>query len=976
MRSSRLVGRDRELATVRRALTAARRGRGGLLLVAGEAGIGKTALVERALDRAGLVVLRGTTGGAATMPLGSLVRAIRFHPEWPEIGPAVIERVGRGRPGGDAARILLGLDPPTDVASRILVPAPPVVVDGRADVLEVVCEVFIALARRRSLVLVVEDLQAADYATLEALALIAARAAHEPLLAIGAYRTDEIPRGSAVRRLRVELRRMGRLDEIELGPLDAEATIELASQVLGARPDDTLAGRLVDRSQGLPLFVEELAAALLGDDAVSVSGDRATLARAELPIPDTLRDSILMRTDGLSPAARRALVTVALLGDPIDGSLVDELAPDAGTWLRDGLERGILTDRGGVVKFRHALVREVLVDELAAPERRSRHRLAAAVLADRGAEPLVIADHWLRGGEPRKAIPWLLSSAAASRRVHAYRDAAAAYRRALEEDQGTLESRVAVIEWLAECAELAGSPAEASRTWERAAVERAEEGQTDLAAQAHARQARCLEVIGRWARAIGARLAAADAFAAAGLPAEAATERLAAAAHLRSAASFSAAQALLALTRTEAAAAGRVDLVARAIGLDGNVRARLGRFDEGLAQVRQGLSLALDGGHVAAAAELYQRLADSLEHGGHYDPARSAYLEGAAYCRTEGLGSSAQLCVACMTMVLWQTGQWSRAEGMGRDVIRSGDAALHARAVAEGIVGIIAALRGSVTRARPHLEASVQLARHIELAAMDLTSTWGLALCDRLDGDEAAVLERCARLRERWSGTEERHYVVPALRWVATVYEDLGDGPGVRACAEALARIAAQTAQPEAVAALGATLGAAASIDGEVEAAAQHLVRALAAVSTRDLPLDRAEIGRRAGIAVVRAGRREEGVELLVAAARTARRLGAIPLGRAIAADLATIGESVERRLGRREARRLADHGLTRRELEVVRLVARGMTSRQIGQALFISPRTVEMHAGSVLAKLDCQTRAEAVQRLATLGLLSPAAAS
>ena len=142
--------------------------------------------------------------------------------------------------------------------------------------------------------------------------------------------------------------------------------------MLGARPDDTLAGRLVDRSQGLPLFVEELAAALLTDDAVSVSGDRATLARADLPIPDTLRDSILMRTDGLSPAARRALVTVALLGDPIDGSLVDELAPDAGTWLRDGIERGILTDRGGVVKFRHALVREVLVDELAAPERRSR----------------------------------------------------------------------------------------------------------------------------------------------------------------------------------------------------------------------------------------------------------------------------------------------------------------------------------------------------------------------------------------------------------------------------------------------------------------------------------------------------------------------------------------------------------------------------------------------------------------------------
>ncbi len=150
--------------------------------------------------------------------------------------------------------------------------------------------------------------------------------------------------------------------------------------------------------------------------------------------------------------------------------------------------------------FRHALVREVLVEELPAPERRSRHRHAAALLADREAEPPVIAEHWLRGGEPQEAIPWLLSSADASRRVHAYRDAADGYRRALEEDRGTLASRVAITERLAESAELAGSPAEASRAWERAAAERAEEGRGDLAAQAHARRARCLEVLGRWAR--------------------------------------------------------------------------------------------------------------------------------------------------------------------------------------------------------------------------------------------------------------------------------------------------------------------------------------------------------------------------------------------------------------------------------------------------------------------------------------------
>jgi DNA-binding CsgD family transcriptional regulator len=109
----------------------------------------------------------------------------------------------------------------------------------------------------------------------------------------------------------------------------------------------------------------------------------------------------------------------------------------------------------------------------------------------------------------------------------------------------------------------------------------------------------------------------------------------------------------------------------------------------------------------------------------------------------------------------------------------------------------------------------------------------------------------------------------------------------------------------------------------------------------------------------------------LVTAARAARRLGAIPLATAIAADLAAMGESVDRRLGRREALRLAHRGLTRRELDVLRLVAGGLTSREIGEALFISPRTVEMHVGSALSKLDCRTRAEATQRVASLGLLS-----
>jgi DNA-binding NarL/FixJ family response regulator len=105
-------------------------------------------------------------------------------------------------------------------------------------------------------------------------------------------------------------------------------------------------------------------------------------------------------------------------------------------------------------------------------------------------------------------------------------------------------------------------------------------------------------------------------------------------------------------------------------------------------------------------------------------------------------------------------------------------------------------------------------------------------------------------------------------------------------------------------------------------------------------------------------------VEHLVAAHRTARRLGARPLLERLAGSLAALGERPERRRG--------DSTLTRREVEVVRLVAMGHSNREIARELFLSPRTVEMHVGSILLKLDCRSRTDAARRAGELGLLVP----
>jgi DNA-binding NarL/FixJ family response regulator len=136
------------------------------------------------------------------------------------------------------------------------------------------------------------------------------------------------------------------------------------------------------------------------------------------------------------------------------------------------------------------------------------------------------------------------------------------------------------------------------------------------------------------------------------------------------------------------------------------------------------------------------------------------------------------------------------------------------------------------------------------------------------------------------------------------------------------------------------------------------------------MPFERAQIELRAGVALAAAGERDLALEHLSGAYRLARNLGARPLAAEAASEVSILGESVSRRLGVRAAADADGAGLSRRELEVVRLLSVGRTNREIAQDLFLSPRTVDMHVRNILRKLDCRSRVEAAHRAGELGLL------
>ncbi len=331
---------------------------------------------------------------------------------------------------------------------------------------------------------------------------------------------------------------------------------------------------------------------------------------------------------------------------------------------------------------------------------------------------------------------------------------------------------------------------------------------------------------------------------------------------------------------------------------------------------------------------------------------------------------TAQLCLACLSVVLRQLGDWDRAAALCRRVIASADSTPHARAVATGTLGSILGVRGQTRRARPLLLESASLARGIELAAMELLAEWGLAVIDEGDGDRERAAERCRAILERWSGTEERHYAIGALRWATTFLAEGNDIDGTRACVAALGRIATDSPQDEALSAFSHGLAETALLEGDHDLAIAQFDRALELLRSVGAPYERIQSERRAARALVLTGRNDEAVERLVAAHRLAKRLKARPLVERLGGEVSALGEKADRRVGRRFGGGVGAGGLTRRETEVVRLVTVGLTNREIARELFLSPRTVDMHVQNVLLKLDCRSRAEAARRATELGLL------
>jgi DNA-binding NarL/FixJ family response regulator len=935
-----LVGREPEERRLDELLAGARAGAGTIVLLSGEAGVGKTRLTTSLARRAGVPVLRGAAIQDRTPPYGPLVAVLRA---FLQTRPGGLDDCGPLR--AQLALLLPELGDPSPRADR-------------AGVFEALrC----ALTAVGPAVVVLDDLQWSDEATLEVLRGLAEPVHALPLLVLAAYRSDGLPHTHGVRRLRLELRRAGHLDELVLRPLEPDGTAALLASTLGDRPGPSLAAAIHDRTQGVPFFAEELAAALRVSGVLTRTAAGLELATGDqVPLPETVRDAVLIRATELSEAGRRAAEVAAVGGDQFDLALVTRLAGGAG--LTELLETGLVQEcpGGATGAFRHALAREALYADVPWPVRRDLHVAFAEGLEAAGAPSRDAVPHWQAARVADRAREALLRAGADSEAVHAHRDAADAFCQALElwPEQVDPQRRAAVLAREAHAWQLAGDLVDAARVY-RELVAFAPD------ARAYRALASVNELRGDRESAARARTVAADAFEAEGRLDEAAVERLAIANQRRLSARLGEAIALAEQARRDADRAGRLDLRVRALGIEGMARAKHGDYERGLETVRGGLALALEHDLSAVAAELYQRLSVTLYESADYRRAEEALDAALELCRTAP-GADVTACTTCLAYVLRERGEWSRATQLCRQMLEEGSAVF----VAEGLLGAIHAAEGKYAAARRLLSSCLTVAARLDHFNMTLDSTAALARVAAAEGDNAGAATGLRDVLQRWERSDDRHYALGHLRWAATFFATEGDRGGAHACAEALSRCAAGSGHGDALAALAHALGEIALLEGDADTAAEQFARAVELHHDLDLPFERAQIELRAGIALAAAGERELALERLCDAYRGARRLGARPLAAAAAGRVADLGESVAVRLGVRAEADAAGGGLSRREREVVRLVAVGRTNREIARDLFLSPRTVDMHVRNILRKLDCRSRVEAAGRARELGLV------
>lgn len=980
----RMIGRQAELQRLDDALQAVRSGTGRVVFITGEAGVGKTRLTRTFGDHARVMnattVLHGLCDDEhPAIPYGPFVDALRtvVHHRGTE---AVVQAAGPW--AGDLGRLLPELAPFAPAAG-----SDPDLLTQKRRLFEAVHRALHTADGQECRVVMLEDLHWADQTSLELIRYLAREIAGEHTLLVGTYRGDDIQRGHPLAHLIAELTRERLVEEIALEPLSSDDHAQMLEAILRHALPASVTDALYERTGGNPFFVEEVLTALLAQrqlDAL-IADARRGKTDVQIVIPPTLKANILSRTEDLDATTRSVLTFAAVIGRRFDFDLLLHLTGiEEASLLRTItmlIERRLLVEEAGEAEdrfaFRHALTREAIYGDLLGRERRLKHRAILHALEEMHAtnlEPALdqLAYHSLHAGERTKAGRYARLAGERAMRMSAHREAVAHYRTALDLlETDDPRARADAYDLLAEAAYPLGDTELYLQYWLEAQRLYEQAGDRRKVADIYRRLGR-----GAWER--GERE---DAFgytraALAVLEGEPPGRELAMAYSALSQLHMLSAQSQECVVWGE-----RAIRLADKLGDDG-VRAhalnnlgcglcQLGETTRGIAALEESLALATRGDLFFDALRACLNLADVLLCLGEYRRAAEVVRQGVALAERVGWRPHRGQLQDNLAYAKIALGEWDEAAALLDQLIRTS-------ATEYPVTRLFASrTKAALLLCQGHPDDALRLIEEVQplCEAQGEFQVLGslllvLARTYQALGDHrqaAAVVDRCIA----FCGDVDSIIGVQELLGDAVeIYLAAAREQDARQQLDALSRLMVRIPTRLTQARFEHARGVLAAYEDQHRDASGYFQQAIMLWHGMTCPFEEAKARHRHAQSLLHQGdstSREEARGELIAAYETFQRLGA-------ALGVAVVEREMKRSgLAPRSARSTGRSGtLSPREREVLTLIARGYSNREIAVELFISQKTTEIHVGNILAKMGCSSRTQAAALAIGRGLVAP----
>jgi DNA-binding CsgD family transcriptional regulator/type II secretory pathway predicted ATPase ExeA len=934
--SAVIVGREEHLALVQRRLGEVQAGHGQMLLISGEAGIGKSRLlveIGRLAAERGFRVARGEVA-----PQDHDVLAASFL----DLGRAMRRDTAFGSIGRDLLEV---------AASRLNMGSP-----RRRDFVTELVELL--GAPDRPTLLVFEDLQWADDLSLETFTDLARQTRDRPLLLVGAYRSSETQLSSVLREWRSRLVTQRIAEEIRLTRLTREETADVIAAILGTglpAPREVV-DAIYARTDGVPLHIEELCSAL-GRERLADSE-----AVLEAAVPETLEDATLARIARRSVGAQAVARAGAVIGRSFVPSVLAGImnlpveALDAP--LQELVDNDVLdaVRNGTQYDFRHQLLRDALYRSASAGDRRRFHARAAEFGGQlEGSSEAHASMHYQRAGMTAEAFSTALAAGEHAMRLASHREAFVLLRRAVDNMPASLpdSERARVLLLFGDACGNIDSNVEATDVSVRAGELARRVGNAHVALEA---SFSVLDYGRREGASVSARRDGARRFVneiEAAPPGEARDSfRTLGHWHLvyveLDACRFSEARALVAEARE--LAAGPIDRPPPWIA---NALAKLDLIDgsvaQGLAHLRAKAEEERRAGQEDNSISLYREVALFAMRALDYVEARTAIEEGLRYAESVEQTSCGHSLASCAALVSWSEGHWENALRQGGHALSDGGAGA-SKNMGRWALGYVEAGRGRRGAAEEHLLPALEYGRRAERLDLILPALWGLAEAALHAGDPAAGASICEEALRAAQELGEPTLIAPFAPTAVRALQAAGQPDVAARYLDELIRLvepAGDIAKP----AIQHATGLVRLAEGSTVAARVALEPAVASWDARGRNWEALWARLDLASALLRSSRFVDATALINEVRAAASELRSGPL-------LARSDQLLRIAKGR-GAEQEPWHPLTTREFEVARKIAEGLTNTELADELSISPKTASSHVEHILAKLGVSRRAE-----------------